>query len=95
MANEAHQTLHTVIAGRVQGVNFRHHAAVEARKRGLTGWVRNRDDGTVETLATGTRTALEQFLIWLHRGSPAAEVTRVESHWSDTPEKFERFEIRS
>jgi acylphosphatase len=88
------QTLRAVVYGRVQGVNFRHYTALQARELGLTGWVRNREDGAVETVATGAKPTLERFLAWLHRGSPSAQVTRVESRWSATIEDFEGFEIR-
>ena len=87
--------LHAIVHGRVQGVHFRYYTLLEADKRSLTGWVRNRPDGTVETLAVGSREALESFLKWLHRGSPSAWVQKVEADWSDVDQKFSAFEIEA
>lgn len=67
-----------VVAGRVQGVFFRQSAAVRARALDIAGWVRNRDDGRVEGVASGTPRALEQFRAWLGRGPPAARVSEVQ-----------------
>lgn len=85
--------LHAIVHGRVQGVSFRYYTLMEADKRSLTGWVRNRADGTVETLAIGPPEALESFLKWLHRGPPSASVQKVDLEWSDVESKFTAFEI--
>ena len=66
------------IHGRVQGVFYRSNARAAARRLGVSGWVRNCDDGTVEALACGNEAAVEEFIAWCHRGSPAARVDRVE-----------------
>ena len=70
------------VRGRVQGVFFRQSAVQEARRLGLCGWVRNRDDGAVEGLAQGELSALKEFLAWLNLGPPAAKVESVE--WLST-----------
>lgn len=88
------EQLRAVVHGRVQGVSFRHYTVLKARELGLTGWVRNLPDYTVETLAEGEKEALEQFLTWLHRGSPAARVLRVEAHWHPASGKFADFDVR-
>lgn len=67
-----------LVSGRVQGVFFRASTQRQARKLGLTGHAINLDDGSVEVLAFGTDDALESLFAWLHRGSPAARVDRVE-----------------
>jgi acylphosphatase len=94
--------LHATIHGRVQGVSFRYFTRTQAQQLGITGWVRNLPDGTtVETLAFGSREALDQFLDWLHQGPPGAKVVRVDTEW-DNPQnttqnsvqKFASFEIR-
>ncbi len=85
--------LQAIIYGRVQGVGFRHHTAIQARALGLNGWVRNNADGTVETIAVGNRPLLDQFLAWLHTGSPGASVRRVEVIWHDDTPHFAGFEI--
>jgi acylphosphatase len=86
--------LHAIIRGRVQGVNFRYYATIKAQQLGLTGWVRNLPDRTVETLAIGSREALEKFLEWLHHGPSTAQVTQVDVIWSEPKEALTDFEIR-
>ncbi len=67
-----------VIRGRVQGVGYRYFARDRALELGLTGWVRNRDDGTVEALACGTAAQLDAFSGYLHQGPRFGEVRGVE-----------------
>ncbi len=67
-----------VVSGRVQGVGFRVGARTQAWALGLTGWVRNRDDGAVELLACGEDSALEAMQVWLRSGPALAAVTAVE-----------------
>jgi len=86
--------LQAVVHGYVQGVNFRTHTQYEATRRNLTGWVRNRWDGTVETVAEGPRAVLEDFERYLHRGPPAAEVDRVDVTYGEATGEFNGFHIR-
>lgn len=67
-----------VVRGRVQGVFFRQSTVERARALGVAGWVRNREDGHVEGLASGAPDALEQLRAWLGQGPPAARVESVE-----------------
>jgi acylphosphatase len=67
-----------VVHGQVQGVFFRDGSQREAQRRGLTGWVRNRDDGAVEAAVQGEPAAVDGFVRWAEEGPPAAEVTSVE-----------------
>ena len=83
-----------LVFGMVQGVSFRWSAEREARSLGLTGWVRNRADGSVETVAEGAEAPLRAFVAWCRRGPPGAAVDRLEDHWSDGEAEFSRFEIR-
>jgi acylphosphatase len=69
--------VHLVVAGRVQGVAFRVHAMDEAARLGLSGWIRNRHDGTVEARAEGTLEAVNAFVAWCRHGPPAARVEDV------------------
>lgn len=64
--------------GRVQGVAFREYTRRQAAQLGLSGWVRNLADGTVEVEFEGPAAPVAALLAWLATGSPAARVTRVE-----------------
>ena len=63
-----------VVTGRVQGVFFRDSTRAEARRRGVTGWVTNRDDGSVEAVLEGEPDAVEAVVAWLHHGPERARV---------------------
>jgi acylphosphatase len=67
-----------LISGRVQGVGFRWFAEDCARRIGVTGWVRNLDDGRVEAYVVGTPSQLDHFAARLHKGPPQSEVRGVE-----------------
>ena len=69
---------HVVVHGTVQGVGFRWFARVEATRLGITGWIRNRDDGTVETAIEGADDAVQAMLDWLRVGPPQASVLGVD-----------------
>ena len=66
------------IHGRVQGVFYRSNARTTATRIGLSGWVRNCPDGTVEATAQGTQHDLDELIAWCRQGPPAARVERVE-----------------
>jgi acylphosphatase len=66
-----------VVSGRVQGVHFRAACEHQARTAGVSGWVRNRDDGSVEAVLEGDEDAVERVLAWCHQGPPRAQVTDV------------------
>lgn len=66
------------IAGRVQAVGYRAWAIGTAGSLGLRGWVRNRSDGTVEALASGSEEAVAAMIEACRRGPPAARVAAVE-----------------
>ena len=73
-----------LVHGRVQGVVFREYTRRQAVRLGLSGWVRNRPDGTVETVFEGPATEVDELLAWLANGSPYARVVRVE-HREEEP----------
>jgi len=83
---------HLVISGRVQGVGFRYSMSEEAERLGVTGWVRNRRDGTVEAVVDGAPDAVEGMLAWARRGPRGASVTDVQV--TETAGSFEGFEMR-
>ncbi len=66
-----------VVRGQVQGVFFRDGSHREAQRRGLTGWVRNRDDGTLEVAVQGKADAVDDFVRWAEQGPSAAQVNSV------------------
>ena len=82
------------IKGRVQGVGFRYFTKGKANELNLSGWVRNRPDGTVELLAKGNRTSLEQFMQSLEAGPIGSRVEKVESQWIEDSQEYKGFEIR-
>ena len=82
------------VHGRVQGVFYRLSAQTEARRLGLTGWVRNCPDGTVEMVAEGDRAALEQLLSYCWKGPAAARVDEIETDWGETTGEFFDLELR-
>jgi acylphosphatase len=87
--------VHAIVRGDVQGVGFRAATAHEARRAGVTGWVRNLRDGNVEVDAEGTDEAVDQLIKWLRRGPSLARVTAVEIDDSLPPSGQEGFTIRS
>jgi acylphosphatase len=66
-----------LVLGKVQGVYFRHSTRVQAERLGLRGFVRNLTDGSVEVLAQGTLSSLEDLQLWLQRGPDLARVDMV------------------
>jgi acylphosphatase len=69
---------HIVVRGQVQGVNYRSAAQDAAGDLGVAGWVRNRDDGSVEMVVEGDDDAVERMVGWARQGPSAAEVSDVE-----------------
>jgi len=81
-----------LVQGRVQGVGFRYFAVRAARELGVSGWVRNLPDGTVETMAEGESAAVERYIERLRQGPVASRVDRViVDEW--TEQGHQTFEI--
>lgn len=81
-----------VVSGRVQGVGFRFFAERAAREIRVAGWVRNRQDGTVETVAEGEAEAVRQYLDRLRAGPAGSRVTALDEE--DVPVRgYDSFEI--
>jgi acylphosphatase len=72
---------HLTVRGRVQGVWYRGSMQEEARRRRLTGWVRNRPDGSVEAEAQGPHDEIEALAAWARRGPTGARVDDVAVTW--------------
>ena len=71
-------SIRLVIHGRVQGVFFRDSMRMEAEKLGITGWVRNCRDGTVEAVVQGSEKSVEQIIRWAQQGPKLAQVEKVD-----------------
>lgn len=84
--------LRAVVRGRVQGVGFRDYVLVRARFIGLSGYVRNLPDGrSVEVVAEGARSDLEQLLDHLREGPRLSRVDVVDAEWGDASGGYEGF----
>jgi acylphosphatase len=86
--------LQAIVHGRVQGVNFRYYTRLRAQELGVTGYVRNKWDRTVEVVAEGEREAVEKLLEFIKVGPRAALVQRVDRQWQDPTGQFKHFEVR-
>lgn len=86
--------VHLKLSGRVQGVYYRASALQQAAGLGLTGWVRNCDDGSVEIVAEGPRVKLEELIAWCRVGPPGARVSQVEVRWQKADNRFYGFSIK-
>jgi acylphosphatase len=82
-----------VVRGRVQGVGFRYFVEAEARRLGVTGWVRNNPDGSVEVLAMGSREQLSGLHTKLRMGPRAARVDDIEIHPAEPVPGVDTFRI--
>ena len=87
------ERLNGVVYGDVQGVGFRYFLMREAQRLGLRGWVRNRDDGTVEFVAEGSRSDLESLKQAAAHGPSMARVERVDGQWSAAAGNLAAFDL--
>jgi acylphosphatase len=85
--------VHLIIEGRVQGVWFRDSTRNEALALGVSGWVRNRRDGTVEAVAEGPEAQVKKLVAWCHQGPPSARVSRVHETPEEWTGEFHSFDI--
>ena len=87
--------MRAIVKGIVQGVGFRYFTVYQAQRiGGITGYVRNLRDGSVEVVAEGEREKLEQLLAQLRKGPTGAHVTGVDVFWENPTGKFTNFGIR-
>ena len=84
---------HIFISGRVQGVFFRDHTQRWASSLGLTGWVRNLNDGRVEAVVEGEEDKIEELIAKLKQGPPMASVTNVSCTWENFEGEFDGFRV--
>jgi len=86
--------IHLIVRGRVQGVWFRASTQDKAMELGLSGWVRNRRDGSVEVMAEGDALKVEELKRWCHKGPRGAIVTQVDCEELEFLGDLDRFEIK-
>jgi acylphosphatase len=85
--------VHVYISGSVQGVSFRYFVKINAQKFGITGWVRNTEDGGVEAVFKGSKENIEQMIALCKKGPMLAEVKHLGFDWEEA-DNFEDFTIR-
>lgn len=88
------KTIHAIVEGKVQGVFFRAYTRDEAERLGLSGWVRNQPDGSVEALISGDARNVDRMLEWLETGSPLSQVSRVIIESGQQPSETKDFLIK-
>lgn len=89
----ANKRVELVVRGRVQGVFFRAATQREARRLGLTGWVKNRTDGSVELVAEGEEDSIRELTGWANHGPSAARVDSVDVRWRGYTGEYYEFAI--
>ena len=85
--------LTAIVHGRVQGVGFRVFVRAKAQRLGLTGWVRNLADGTVEVYAEGEEDVLTELLTELFTGPVISRVDNVDVRWLEADPQHQGFRI--
>lgn len=95
MSESEQVQVHATIKGRVQGVGFRAFVVENATALGVSGWARNRWDGSVEVLAEGDRETLEKLLVALRRGPRISNVTKIDQEWGEASGEFTSFHVKS
>jgi acylphosphatase len=86
---------HLIITGRVQGVWYRSYTKDKAQKIGLTGWVRNLENGDVEAIIEGEEKAVEEMIEWCYSGSPLSKVEEIQTIYDKFIDEFDEFTILS
>jgi acylphosphatase len=82
---------HVYVTGYVQGVFFRHSMVKRARDLGVSGWVRNLDDGRVEAVVEGEESDVGAVVDWCRSGPPHASVEHVDVSWEPATREFSVF----
>ena len=88
------KTVHVIIAGKVQGVFFRDYTLQKAQELGVSGWVRNLPNGSVEAVLSGRTDLVDSMIAWFYSGSPLSLVTGVEVDEFQPTEPLVEFGIR-
>jgi acylphosphatase len=85
---------HIFISGSVQGVGYRYFVRSTAQKLGLTGWVRNTEDGGVEAVFQGKKEKIEEMIGLCRKGPFLAEVKQLGVDWEEAEEELKDFTIQ-
>jgi acylphosphatase len=93
MSEPKKSCLHAIVRGRVQGVGFRFAAERQASALGLTGWVRNIADASLEVVAEGEEEKLLRLAEFLRQGPRGAFVSELKADWSDYTGRFRDFRV--
>ncbi|MDD7961629.1 acylphosphatase [Microbacterium thalli] len=89
------RSVHVIVDGRVQGVGYRYSLRAAAIDACVSGWVRNRADGSVEAVLEGPDAAVDEVLAWMTQGPPGAHVDRSRVTETETePTGASAFEVR-
>ncbi len=92
---EERKAVRLIVIGRVQGVGFRHFTRMAALRIGVSGWVRNNYDSTVEIWAEGTQHELHTFQTEVKRGPSRSNVTHIEAAWFTPKNTYRSFTTKS
>jgi acylphosphatase len=85
---------HILVSGKVQGVFFRENTRKQAEKLGVSGWVKNLQDGRVEAVFEGNKDNVEKLVKWAKKGPIWANVKDLDVDWENYKGEFNTFEIR-
>ncbi|MDO8610786.1 MAG: acylphosphatase [bacterium] len=85
---------HLYIKGDVIGIGFRAWTKIQAKIIGVTGWVRNHQDGFVEAQIQGEVEEVNKIIELIKKGPPVSHVSNVQIFWQEANEIFDQFEIR-
>jgi len=85
--------VHLYIKGDVIGIGFRAWTKIQAKIIGVTGWVRNKEDGFVEAQIQGNEEKVKQIIELIKKGPPVSYVAEVEVFWQEPKEIFDEFKI--
>ena len=86
--------VHLLISGFVQGIGYRSWVRSRARSLGLTGWINNLENGSVETVFQGEEEKIKEMIKLCKEGPPMAEVENIEIQWDQINGEFKDFQVR-
>lgn len=93
MSDSVKRRLHAIVKGQVQGVGYRQYTVRRANVLGLSGWVRNLHDRSVEVVAEGPDDRLESFVASLREGPSAAVVWHIDVRYEQATGQYKGFRV--